>query len=107
MELIICHDCSGQVSFSAQSCPHCGSEEPAGPYQMSRREKRAFRREAHNDRNLIVGMSACSIAGAVTGWITAGGFFQSMVLPPLYAIIGASVGLGAALLVNVFSARMT
>ena len=53
MEVIRCHDCKCSVSFSAAHCPHCGSKEPAGPYQFSKREARKFRREDKNDNYLV------------------------------------------------------
>ena len=52
MEVISCHDCKRLVSFTAISCPHCGSTEAAGPYRFSKREARRYRIEDRNDNNL-------------------------------------------------------
>jgi hypothetical protein len=53
METINCHDCRRFVSFSAARCPHCGSTEPAGPYQFSATDVRKFRIEQRNDNYLV------------------------------------------------------
>src|ERR1700737_5431213 len=53
MEVIKCHDCRRSVSFSASYCPHCGSKEPAGTYQFSKKEARKFRIEDRNDNYLV------------------------------------------------------
>jgi hypothetical protein len=54
-ELTSCHDCGSGVSFSAMSCPHCGSTEPRGPYIHSRSALRRLARgraqRSHFDRN--------------------------------------------------------
>jgi len=64
-ELIDCHDCRGPVSFSAVSCPHCGSTEPSGPYVFSKKEARRFRAEQRNDEMLVIATVGCGCAGAL------------------------------------------
>ena len=53
MEVINCHDCKRPVSFSAAHCPHCGSREPGGTYQFSKKEAGKFRIEDKNDNYLV------------------------------------------------------
>jgi rRNA maturation protein Nop10 len=67
MELINCHDCGRCVSFTAASCPHCGSIEPAGPYRFNRKEARRHRIEERNDRTLILMTVGFGAVGAFYG----------------------------------------
>jgi hypothetical protein len=70
MELINCHDCGLSVSFTAVSCPHCGSIEPAGPYRFNRKEARRYRIEDRNDRTLILITVGFGAVGAFAPRIT-------------------------------------
>jgi hypothetical protein len=100
-ELIDCHDCGGQVSFRAASCPHCGSLEPSGSYVFSKREIRRHRIEQRNDANLIVTSAACTAAGALYGAIggvtTAGAILGGLI----YGLAGLLVGVPIAFAINV------
>lgn len=94
-ELIGCHDCGREVSFSAVACPHCGSREPSGPYVMSRREKRLHRIEQRNDRTLVAMLGLCSGIGFFFGAITGGPW------PAVgYGVLGLLIGTPAAFVIN-------
>jgi hypothetical protein len=66
-ELIDCRDWGRPVSFSAVSCPPCGSTEPSGPYVHSKKELRRLRAEDLNDHTLLVTTVACCCGGALFG----------------------------------------
>lgn len=94
-ELIGCHDCGGEVSFSAASCPHCGSREPSGPYFQSRRERRLHRIEARNDQTLIGMLVLCTGIGFFFGSVTGGAG------PAIgYGLVGAVIGVPAGFIIN-------
>jgi hypothetical protein len=94
-ELIGCHDCGGPVSFSAVTCPHCGSREPSGAYIHSPRERRFHRIEERNDQTLIGMLVLCTGAGFFYGAVTGGA------LPAVgYGLVGAIIGAPAGFIVN-------
>jgi hypothetical protein len=100
-ELIACHDCGGGVSFTASSCPHCGSTEPAGPYVHSRSELRKLRAEATNDRRLVVVTLACCAIGFAFGAVMGPGGTASLWSGMGYGFVGAVIGVPAAFIINV------
>ena len=99
-ELIKCQDCGRAVSFSATTCPNCGSSEPGGPYVHSKRELRRFRGEAHNDHTLLIAVLGCAIGGAFFGALTAAGTFTAILFGFLYACLGALIGAPVAFVIN-------
>ncbi|MFT4116544.1 hypothetical protein [Bradyrhizobium sp.] len=99
-ELIECHDCGQAVSFSAASCPNCGSREPAGPYAHSERELRRLRGEARNDRTLIVSVVGCGLLGAAFGGLTASGSIMTIVGAAFYGLIGVLLGAPVGFVIN-------
>jgi hypothetical protein len=100
-ELIACHDCGEGVSFTAASCPHCGSTEPVGPYVHSRRELRKLRVEAANDRRLVIVTLACCALGIVYGAVMGPGGAASFWGGLAYGFVGAVIGVPAAFIINV------
>jgi hypothetical protein len=92
MELISCHDCGNGVSFTALSCPHCGSREPSGPYIQSRKEARRLRAEDRNDRTLIMLMIALGALGAFYGVETSSSSLGALVLGCWYGFVGVAIG---------------
>lgn len=100
-ELIGCHDCGGQVSFRAASCPHCGSPEPAGPYVFSRKEIRRHRVEYRNDINLLITSLACAAAGALYGVIISSSGLGAILHGLFYGVLGLLVGVPVAFAINV------
>jgi hypothetical protein len=95
-ELIGCYDCGGAVSFSAVSCPHCGSREPSGPYFQSPRQQRLHRIEERNDQTLIGMLVLCTGIGFFYGAVTGGA------LPAVgYGLVGAIIGVPAGFILNV------
>jgi hypothetical protein len=100
-ELIACHDCGEGVSFSAASCPHCGSTEPVGPYLHSRRELRKLRGEAANDHRLVIVTLACCCLGVVYGAVMGPGGAASFWQGLGYGFVGAVIGVPAAFIINV------
>ena len=115
MELINCHDCRRPVSFSAAYCPHCGSKEPAGPYQFSKKEARKFRIEDKNDNYLVRTVLLLGLIGMLYG-IVVGQKSESswygvqttiiVISAAWYGLIGVLVGVPVAATVNMYrSAR--
>jgi hypothetical protein len=113
MELIRCHDCKCSVSFSAAHCPHCGSKEPAGPYQFSKREARKFRREDKNDNYLVrttlligfLGLLYGIVVGRKSGSESIWYGVQSAVIvmnAALYGFLGVLLGVPVAATINIF-----
>jgi hypothetical protein len=117
MEVISCHDCHGFVSFSATRCPHCGSTEPTGPYQFSKKELRKFQIEQRNDSYLIrttllfgfigmlYGIVVGQKSGNLIGWY---GVHSAVVVMSAvwYGLIGVFIGVPLAAIVNLYrSAR--
>ena len=100
-ELIACHDCGKAVSFSAASCPHCGSSEPQGPYVQSRRERRRHRREERNDHTVMMAVLGCSALGACYGAITASGALWKVVAGTGYGSLGLLLGVPVAFIINI------
>jgi hypothetical protein len=100
-ELIDCHDCGGQVSFRAASCPHCGSPEPSGPYVFSREEIRRHRVELRNDINLGVTSLACAAAGGLYGALLGSSGPGAILHGILYGVLGLLVGVPIAFAINV------
>jgi hypothetical protein len=101
MELIDCHDCGGQVSFRAASCPHCGSPEPSGPYVFSKTELRRHRIEYRNDINLLVTSLGCAAAGGLYGAIVSTGGLAAILHGLLYGLLGLLIGIPIAFAINV------
>lgn len=99
-ELIECHDCGQAVSFSAASCPQCGSREPAGPHVHSPRELRRLRAEARNDRTLIMSVVGCGLLGAALGALTATGPIMMFVGGVFYGLIGVLLGAPIGFVIN-------
>ena len=113
MELIRCHDCKCSVSFSAAHCPHCGSKEPAGAYQFSKREARKFRREDKNDNYLVrttlligfLGLLYGIVVGRKSGSESTWYGVQSAVIvmnAALYGFLGVLLGVPVAATINIF-----
>ena len=113
MEVIRCHDCKCSVSFSAAHCPHCGSKEPAGPYQFSKREARKFRREDKNDNYLVrttlligfLGLLYGIVVGRKSGSESTWYGVQSAVIvmnAALYGFLGVLLGVPLAATINIF-----
>lgn len=94
-ELISCHDCGGQVSFSARNCPHCGSTEQAGPYIHSRRQARLQGIEQRNDQTLMGMLVLCCGIGFFYGAATAGAWSAIG-----YGLVGALIGVPAGFIIN-------
>jgi rRNA maturation protein Nop10 len=101
MEVISCYDCRRFVSFSATRCPHCGSTEPAGPYQFSKKEARKYRIEHRNDNNLVATSVTFGLIGVLYGvainvpnvtWATIGAVG--------YGLLGVLVGVPTAAAFN-------
>jgi hypothetical protein len=115
VEIINCHDCRRPVSFSAAVCPHCGSREPAGTYQFSKRETRKFRIEDRNDNYLVrttlllgvIGM----LYGIVVGQRSESSWYgvQSAIIVMSavgYGVLGVLIGVPIAATINMYrSAR--
>ena len=99
-ELIDCHDCGKDVSFSALACPHCGSVEPQGPYVHSARELRRHRIEARNDRTLVVTVLSCAIGGLAYGLVIASSVVGKIVLGSGYGLLGIVIGVPVAFVIN-------
>jgi hypothetical protein len=101
VELINCHDCGKDVSFSAASCPHCGSIEPSGPYAFSRREARRFRAEQRNDNMLILTAAGCCCVGALYGIALSSSTLGAIASGIGYGLLGLLVGVPVAFAINV------
>jgi hypothetical protein len=115
MEVISCHDCHGVVSFSATRCPHCGSTEPSGPYQFSKKEARNFQIEQRNDNYLIrtalllgtIGMLYGIVVGRKSGSESGWYGIQSaliVVSAVWYGLIGVMIGVPLAAMINLYRA---
>jgi hypothetical protein len=115
MEVIKCHDCRRSVSFSASDCPHCGSKEPAGTYQFSKKEARKFRIEDRNDNYLVRTTLLLGLIGMLYG-IVVGQRSESswygvqtaviVISAAWYGLIGLLIGVPLATAVNMYrSAR--
>jgi hypothetical protein len=100
-ELIGCYDCGGGVSFSASSCPHCGSTQPSGPYVLSARELKRHRIEEKNDRRLVVVTALCCGAGVAFGVLTASGPWSAILGGLGFGFVGLALGAPAAFIINV------
>jgi hypothetical protein len=100
-ELIGCHDCGEGVSFTAASCPHCGSTEPSGPVVLSRRAIRKLRAEETNDRRLLVITLFCCGLGILYGVVMGPGGSGSLWSGLAYGFVGAVIGVPAAFIINV------
>jgi hypothetical protein len=101
MELINCHDCKGSVAFSALSCPHCGSIEPAGPYQFNRKEARRHRIEERNDRTWILMTIGLGALGAFYGIKTSSSTLGALVAGLSYGFVGAALAAPLAFAINI------
>jgi hypothetical protein len=101
MELINCHDCGQSVSFTAPSCPHCGSIEPAGPYRFNRKEARRHRIEEKNDRTLIAITVVLGMIGAFYGVETSPSILGALVAGVCYGFLGTAIGAPLAFAINI------
>jgi hypothetical protein len=99
-ELITCHDCGAGISFSAASCPHCGSQEPSGPHVFSTREIRRHRIEQRNDRTLALTVVGCTAAGAFYGAVMSSGPYAALLAGGFYGFVGMVIGVGAGFVIN-------
>ena len=99
-ELIACHDCGAAISFSALNCPHCGSQEPAGPHVLSPREIRRHRLEQRNDRTLALAMVGCAAAGAFYGIVMSSSQIGALLAGGGYGFVGAIIGVGTGFVIN-------
>jgi hypothetical protein len=99
-ELIDCHDCRRPVSFSAASCPHCGSTKPLGSYVFSKKEARRLRVEQRNDETLLVATVACCCAGALYGFLLSSSTFGAIMAGTGYGFIGLLVGVPIGFAIN-------
>jgi hypothetical protein len=95
-ELVTCQNCGKAVSFSAANCPHCGSTEPQGPYNHSRRERRRHRQEERNDHTMMVAVHGCSALGTCYGAITASGAPWNILAGTGYGSLGLLLGMPVA-----------
>ena len=89
------------MSFTASSCPHCGSTEPTGTYVHSRRALRKLRGEATNDRRLLIVTLACCGLGFAYGAVMGPGGAASIWGALAYGFVGAVIGVPAAFIINV------
>jgi hypothetical protein len=106
MEIIRCHDCKHAVSFSAASCPHCGSTEPTGPYKFSKKEARSYRIEQRNDNNLVVTTLAFGAIAASYGvLVNLPSVFAATVAGLAYGLLGLLIGAPLAFTVNMVRHR--
>ncbi len=99
-ELIDCHDCGRPVSFSAASCPHCGSTEPSGPYVHSKKELRRLRAEDRNDHTLLVTTVACCGGGVLWGVLLSSSTIGAVLAGVGYGTFGLLVGVPIAFAIN-------
>jgi|SRR5665213_773052 len=100
VELINCHDCQKTVSFSAASCPHCGSIEPSGPYVFSKRQARRLRAEQRNDNMLIVTTVGCCGAGVLYGVSLSSSIFGEILAGIGYGLVGLLIGVPIGFAIN-------
>jgi hypothetical protein len=115
MEVINCHDCKRPVSFSAAYCPHCGSREPAGTYQFSKKEAGKFRIEDKNDNYLVRTTLLLGLIGMLYGIVVGQrsesswyGIQTTIIIASAvwYGLIGVLVGVPVAATINMYrSAR--
>jgi len=115
IEVIKCHDCRRPVSFSAPYCPHCGSKEPAGTYQFSKKEARKFRIEDRNDNYLVRTTLLLGLIGMLYGIVVGQksesswyGVHTAVIVMSAawYGLIGVLIGVPLAAAVNMYrSAR--
>jgi rRNA maturation protein Nop10 len=101
MELINCHDCEQSVSFTAASCPHCGSIEPAGPYRFNRKEARRYRIEERNDRTLILMTVGFGVVGAFYGAESSSSMLGALIVGLWYGFLGVVIGMLLAFAINI------
>jgi hypothetical protein len=101
MELISCHDCGNAVSFSAGSCPNCGSREPSGSYRWNQREARRYRIEERNDRTLILMTVGLGAVGAFYGVEISSSAFGALIAGLCYGFLGVVIGVPLAFAINI------
>jgi hypothetical protein len=99
-ELIVCHDCGAGVSFSAASCPHCGSQEPSGPYVFNRTEIRRHRIEQRNDWTLALSTLGCAAGGAFYGVVMSTSPIGALLAGSGYGLVGMIIGVGVGFVLN-------
>jgi len=82
MSLVVCADCSKEISSSAKACPHCGA--PIA-YKNARGNPVLIGLIA----GAVVGFgSGAAIFAGKTAWV-----FFALVLAGLFAVVGSLVGL--------------
>jgi hypothetical protein len=115
MEVINCHDCGRPVSFSTTCCPQCGSKEPAGAYQFSKKEAQKFRIEHRNDSYLVRTTLLLGLIGMLYGIVVGQrsesswyGVQTTIIIMSAvwYGLIGMLIGVPVAATINMYrSAR--
>jgi hypothetical protein len=100
-ELIDCHDCGNAVSFSATTCPHCGSREPAGSYRMSAGERYLLNIERRNDRDGAIVAGTAGAIGALYGAASSASLLGAIGWAIVYGAAGLMVGIPVAFAVNI------
>ena len=107
-ELTTCHDCGGAVSFSAAACPHCGSNEPGGPYVFNKKEAQRLRIEQRNDDSMAWATLICTAVGALYGYSLAadGGAGWMTLSIVFYGALGLLAGVPIGFLFNLARAFM-
>jgi hypothetical protein len=105
-ELTACHDCAGAISYSALTCPHCGSTQPGGPYIFNRKEANKLRIEERNDHSMAVITVACTIVGALYGWSSGGGTAWQTLAAFGHGALGLLAGVPIAFIFNMSRSLM-
>jgi hypothetical protein len=100
MELITCWDCKRSISFTATNCPYCGSREPSGPYQASRRELKGHRIEQRNDRTVFVTFVVVGLIGAIWGYFASPDGYNPTIVSVVGGVVGVFLGLLIAFMIN-------
>jgi hypothetical protein len=95
-----CYDCGNAVSASSRVCPHCGSSEPIGPYQLSRKEQKRLRIEARNDNRLFIITILCIAIGIIAGLLTGHGILYQCAFAVMFGALGALIGPPIAFAIN-------
>jgi hypothetical protein len=100
MEVINCHDCRKPVSFSAAYCPHCGSREPSGLYQVNKKEVRGYRIEEKNDRTIITALVVSGVIGSLLGFLISPSGYNPMIAVAVLGFAAMFLGVSIAFGVN-------
>ena len=93
-----CQDCGNAVSFSAGTCPNCGSSMP----RSNGRAYNLFHIDEKNDKRLMAALGGGSTVGLIYGIVMSsraiGAVFDGLVYDVLGAIIAALVAFAIKLL---------